>query len=64
MNFKTQQDQFDDIKWYDSVLAGEDKCGSYEFCCKCRKTEKYPCARAAYRYSNRYIRIGVIRRKK
>lgn len=64
MDFKTQQDQFDNRKWYDSILAGEDKCGSYEFCVKCRKTEPYPCARAAHRYENGYIRLAVIRRHK
>ena len=62
MNFKMQQQDFDDRKWYDSILAGEDKCGSYEFCCKCCKTETYPCARAAHRYNSKYIRLGVIRR--
>lgn len=64
MSFKSQQKQFDDIKWCDSVLAGEDKCGSYEFCGKCRKEEKYPCARAAHRYENGYIRLAIIRSHK
>jgi hypothetical protein len=64
MDFKTQQDQFDNKKWYDSILAGEDKCGSYDFCVKCRKTETYPCARAMYKYENRYIRLAIIRRCK
>lgn len=66
MDFKNQQDQFDVVKWHDSILAGEDRCGSYEFCEKCDKTERYPCARAAYRYKNdgKYIRIAVIRRCK
>ena len=61
MDFKNQQERFDDIKWYDSVLEGRDKCGSYAFCCKYRKEEEYPCARAAYRYENGYVRIAVIR---
>ncbi len=64
MEFKTQQDQFDNMKWYDSVLAGADKCGSYEYCGKCRKNEPYPCARAAHRYQNGYIRLAVVRRHK
>ena len=66
MNFKNQQDQFDVVKWHDSILVGEDRCGSYEFCEKCDKTEIYPCARAACRYKNNgeYIRIAVIRRCK
>ena len=62
MDFKTQQNQFDVQKWFDSMWAGRDKCGEYDFCCKCSKTEKYPCARAAHRYNNNYIRIAVIRR--
>ena len=62
MDFKTQQEQFDNQKWYDSILAGEDKCGSYDFCVKCCRMEKYPCARAAHRFNNKYIRLAVIRR--
>ena len=60
MNFKNRQKEFDDVKWYDSILAGEDKCGSYEFCVKCQKEEKYPCARAEYRYGKKYIRLAVL----
>ena len=62
MDFKTQQEQFDNQKWYDSVMAGEDKCGTYEFCVKCSKMDTYPCAKAAHRYNNKYIRLAVIRR--
>ncbi len=49
MNFKAEQERFDVIKWYDSIVAGEDRCGSYDFCGGCDKTETEPCARAAYR---------------
>ena len=62
MNFKTQQEQFDNQKWYDSVIAGEDKCGSYAFCVKCSSVDKYPCAKAAHRYENNYTRLAIIRR--
>ena len=62
MDFKTQQEQFDSKKWYDSLCAGEDMCGKYDFCIKCCKTEKYPCARASHRYNNKYVRLAVIRR--
>ena len=62
MNYKARQDQFDNIKWYDSILAGKDQCGSYAFCGKCRKAEPYPCARAAHRYENGYVRVAVLRR--
>ncbi len=67
MSFKSQQKTFDDVKWFDSILAGEDKCGTYEFCGDCNKDESYPCARAGHRYSKMqtrlaggYIRIAVI----
>ncbi len=49
MDFKTEQSKFDVIKWYDSIVAGVDRCGSYEFCAYCDKEEPEPCARAAYR---------------
>lgn len=63
MDYKRQQDRFDDIKWYDSILAGDDRCGTYEFCGKCRKTETYPCARAMHRYEKGCVRIAVVRRR-
>ena len=62
MNFKRQQEAFDDVKWFDSILEGQDKCGTYAFCNECRKEEPYPCARAAHRYMNGYIRIASIHR--
>ena len=64
MSFKNTQKEFDEVKWYDSILAGEDRCGSYEFCGKCDKEEKYPCARAEYKHNMRYIRVGMLRRHK
>ena len=62
MNLKRRQKEIDDLKWYDSILAGEDKCGSYPYCGKCDKDAKYPCARAEYKYNSNYIRLAVIRR--
>lgn len=62
MNFKKQQDQFDKVKWFDSIRAGMDTCGTYVFCDVCQKDEMNPCARAAHRRANGYIRIAVIRR--
>ncbi len=49
MNFKEEQAKFDVIKWYDSIVAGEDRCGTYGFCCHCDQSETEPCARAAFR---------------
>ena len=63
MDFKKQQDRFDEIKWYDSIIAGYDRCGTYEFCGVCDKEEEYPCARAAYRCRNSWVRIATIRFK-
>ncbi|MBQ7879209.1 MAG: hypothetical protein IJ317_01035 [Clostridia bacterium] len=63
MDLENQQRKFDDVKWYDSIQIGSDKCGSYEFCRSCRKDEPYPCARAARRYANGHIRVAVIHRK-
>jgi hypothetical protein len=65
MDLQAKQKEFDDVKWYDSILVGEDCCGSYDFCDKCNKYELYPCAKAMQRKSKKYIRIAiVIRRKK
>lgn len=62
MDFKGQQDVFDNVKWFDSIQVGNDRCGSYDFCVECRKDEPNPCARAAHRYKNGYIRIAIIHR--
>ena len=40
----TQQKKFDGVKWFDSIRAGDDQCGSYDFCVECRKDESNPCA--------------------
>ena len=60
MDFKAQQDRFDLIKWYDSIVAGSDTCGSYEFCGSCSKEEENPCAHASYRYRKGWTRIATI----
>ncbi|MBR1974446.1 MAG: hypothetical protein IKA20_01180 [Clostridia bacterium] len=63
MNYKSEQNKFDNIKWYDSIIAGEDRCGTYEFCGKCKKDEQYPCAHAMFRHKHGLVRIAVIRRR-
>lgn len=60
MDYKLEQDKIDDIKWYDSIVAGEDRCGSYDFCVKCKKESRYPCARAKIRYEHGLVRIATI----
>ena len=60
MTLKKKQDAFDDIKWFDSIQMGEDKCGSYPFCALCNKGEEYPCAKAKSRYEKGYIRIATV----
>ena len=62
MNFKRQQAIFDDVKWYDSIVAGADRCGTYDFCVECDKEQTYPCARAARRHQRGLVRIAVIYR--
>lgn len=61
MDFKEWQAKFDEKKWIDSIIAGEDRCGTYEFCQKCKKSESEPCAKAFYRYKNPYTRIAIVR---
>ena len=62
MTLQAQQAAFDDVKWFDSIKEGRDTCGNYEFCKECRKEQPNPCARAARRFANGYIRIAVIHR--
>ncbi len=62
MVFEKQQSLFDKEKWYDSIVAGEDRCGTYEFCSSCDKWEEYPCARAMRRYKKGYIRLATVYR--
>lgn len=64
MGYKFLQDKFDVVKWYDSILAGEDRCGTYDFCVKCKKEKKYPCARAQRRFENGLVRLGVVSYRK
>ena len=65
MKLKDRQKELDVKKWYDSLVAGEDKCGEYEFCVRCDKEERYPCAKAEYRFNSvGYHRLAVIRRRK
>ena len=64
MTLEKQQQVFDDVKWFDSIQAGMDKCGTYVFCENCCKTAQYPCARAAKKQINGAVRIAVIRKHK
>ena len=63
MNFQEWQNNFDQKKWIDSIIAGEDTCGTYKFCEKCNKQEETPCARAFNRFKNPRIRVAVLRRR-
>ncbi len=63
MTLKERQAAFDREKWNDGVASGKDMCGTYEFCGKCCKDEKYPCARAEARWKRGGVRIAVIRRR-
>ncbi|MBQ8405793.1 MAG: hypothetical protein IJX09_03980 [Clostridia bacterium] len=61
MNYRVEQEKFDKVKWYDSILVGYDRCGSYEFCVKCDKTQNNPCARAMQKANKKRVRIGIVR---
>lgn len=54
---KVKQDQLDVLKWSDSELIGEDKCGDYEYCVVCDKAKEFPCARAYYANKTRKLEI-------
>lgn len=60
MDYISIQKQFDTVKWFDSIGAGEDRCGSYAFCEKCNIEEANPCAHAIHRYKSGYVRIAWI----
>lgn len=64
MDKKRRQEKFDLTKWYDSLLAGEDRCGTYGFCGKCRKEEQYPCACAMERFRKECVRVAVVVRRR
>lgn len=64
MSLEKQQSLFDEVKWLDSIQAGEDRCGTYSFCSCCVKTAQYPCARAKKKQSCGAIRIAVVHTKR
>ncbi len=64
MTLKEEQAKFDEVKWFESIEAGEDKCGSYSFCEICNKKVSYPCARAARRFSRGVSRVATVTLKK
>lgn len=50
--WKKLQHDHDVNKYLESEKANKDLCGSYEYCCYCKKKNKNPCA-AAKRYFNK-----------
>ena len=64
MTLKEEQAQFDVVKWHDSIEAGKDLCGTYEFCGFCNKKEKNPCAHAARRFRSGNIRVATTKGRK
>ena len=64
MDLQQWQEDFDKKKWIDSMVSGEDTCGSYEFCVKCNKEKEFPCARAFSAFNcpkKACVRIAVLR---
>ena len=52
MSTLEKQNEFDKKKWEDSVNAGRDTCGEYDYCAKCNKNHEYPCATAYDAYTS------------
>ena len=44
MDYSKKQTELDIQKWIDSETKTYDTCGEYSYCCKCNKSESYPCA--------------------
>lgn len=53
------QKKIDNLKWEDSQKNGKDMCGTYDYCCVCKKG-KNPCANAM----SKYIKMNKSRREK
>lgn len=63
-SYKNEQKKLDEIKWKESMEAGEDKCGTYEYCSVCVKEDEYPCAKAKRRAANKAsgkTRVAVLK---
>ena len=60
MTLEREQRIFDDVKWFESVRAKSDLCGSYAFCGACNKNLSYPCARASRLYSREVFRVATV----
>ncbi len=46
MAITKKQMELDEMKWLKSEEAGQDLCGTYDYCAKCDKTKENPCAKA------------------
>lgn len=44
------QKELDVKKYHESIVAGYDTCGTYDYCVFCNKNNKYPCAAAVLRF--------------
>ena len=63
-SYKNEQKKLDEIKWKESIEAGADKCGTYEYCSVCVKAEEFPCAKAKRRAANKTCgktRVAVVK---
>lgn len=52
---KKLQLEHDVMEYLASEKANKDLCGSYEYCCYCRKKNKNPCAAA----KRKFIRLNA-----
>lgn len=49
-NLLKKQEELDVIKWLESEMRGQDRCGDYEYCVMCHIDDSQPCARAFERF--------------
>ena len=57
MSTLEKQNEFDKKKWEDSLAAGHDTCGEYDYCAKCNKSHEYPCAKAYDEYTSSVVTV-------
>lgn len=59
MRVDKKQEELDKIKWDKSVALGFDACGSFDYCSKCNKDKKNPCANAYSDFFSEELEIMI-----
>lgn len=52
MAISKKQEELDKIKWYIGEELGDDPCGTFAYCDKCKKDEENPCEKALKRHKD------------